>query len=404
MVACLLCAAGVLNVGPIGAQEQQGSYQQARQRLVERDLATSGIDNQRVLAAIGDVPRHRFVLAKHRNRAYLDMALPIGHGQTISPPVVVGMMTEQLDPRPEDRVLEIGTGSGYQAAVLSSLVADVYTIEIVEPLGRRAAKTLRNLAYENVHVKLGDGFLGWPEQAPFDKIIVTCSPEEVPPPLVEQLAEGGRLIVPLGQRFSQTLMMFTKKGGELQPEPIESTFFVPMTGQAEARRKRLPQTTLTPLLNGDFEHAIDATDQPAGWYYLRQGRLVRRPDAPSGGAFLMFDNRQPGRHAHGLHALGVDGRNVKSLELSLWVRGRNLRAGAESWETPQLMIEFFDTQRAPVGTAKIGAWEGTFDWERRQHEIDVPARARLAVVAVGLFGATGELSIDNVTICQPSEP
>ena len=168
------------------------------------------------------------------------MALPIGHGQTISPPFIVAYMTEQLDPQPTDKVLEIGTGSGYQAAVLSGLVKEVYTIEIVDALGRRAAADLKRLKYANVHAKVGDGYQGWPEHAPFDKIIVTCSPENVPPALTEQLKEGGRMIVPVGQRYQQVFHLLKKIDGKLVTEALRPTLFVPMTGEAEQRRQVRP--------------------------------------------------------------------------------------------------------------------------------------------------------------------
>ena len=148
------------------------------------------------------------------------MALPIGEGQTISPPFIVAYMTEALDPQPSDNVLEIGTGSGYQAAVLAKLVRDVYTIEIVDPLGHKAAKTLERLHYDNVHVKVGDGYQGWPEHAPFDKIIVTCSPEKAPPALVEQLKEGGRMVIPVGERYQQTLYLMKKIDGKMVSEKL----------------------------------------------------------------------------------------------------------------------------------------------------------------------------------------
>src|SRR5262249_14529648 len=169
--------------------------------MVEVDLAREGITNKAVLDALREVPRHAFVDPLDHHRAYIDQALPIGHKQTISPPFIVAYMTQAIDPQPGDRVLEIGTGSGYQAAVLAHLVRDVHTIEIVEPLGKEAAARLKQLGYANVHVRVGDGYKGWPEAAPFDKILVTCSPEAVPQPLVEQLREGGKMIVPLGQRY-----------------------------------------------------------------------------------------------------------------------------------------------------------------------------------------------------------
>src|SRR5262249_14748693 len=159
-------------------------------------IEREGVTNPLVLASMRQVPRHEFVLTGYRKDAYFDTALPIGEKQTISPPYVVAYMTEVIDPRPQDRVLEIGTGSGYQAAVLANIVKEVYSIEIVESLGRSAAERLHRLKYNNVKTKVGDGYLGWPEHAPFDKIIVTCSPENVPKPLIDQLKEGGRLLVP----------------------------------------------------------------------------------------------------------------------------------------------------------------------------------------------------------------
>ena len=162
------------------------------------------------------------------------MSLPIGESQTISAPFVVAYMTEQLDPQPTDKVLEIGTGSGYQAAILSPLVKEVYSIEIVESLGQKAARTLKRLKYTNVKTKIGDGYQGWPEHAPFDKIIVTCSPEKVPQPLVDQLKEGGRMVVPVGERYTQELYLLRKKDGKLEQEVLVPTMFVPMTGKAEA--------------------------------------------------------------------------------------------------------------------------------------------------------------------------
>ncbi len=208
-------------------------YAAARKRMVFQQLTGPGrnITNRLVLAAMGKVPRHEYVPADMRDSAYEDHPLPIGHGQTISQPFIVAFMTEQLEPGPLDRVLEIGTGSGYQAAVLSALVKEVYTIEIVEPLATRAAADLRRLGCTNVHVRSGDGFRGWPEAAPFDAIIVTCAPEKVPPPLVEQLKDGGRMIIPVGPLYEQSLYFLKKQGGQVLRQAVLPVRFVPMTGK-----------------------------------------------------------------------------------------------------------------------------------------------------------------------------
>ena len=214
------------------------NYTAARKRMVEQQLAALGRDitNRRVLAVMGKVPRHEFVPPDARPLAYGDHALPIGHGQTISQPFVVAFMTEKLDPKPTDHVLEIGSGSGYQAAVLSELVAKVHTIEIVEPLARRAEADLKRLGYTNVTVHAGDGYKGWPEAAPFDAVIVTCAPDHVPQPLVDQLKEGGRMIIPVGLAHDQSLYLLEKKGNKVERRAILPVRFVPMTGD-EGKRK-----------------------------------------------------------------------------------------------------------------------------------------------------------------------
>jgi protein-L-isoaspartate(D-aspartate) O-methyltransferase len=203
----------------------------ARKKMVEEQLAGPGRDikNSRVLQAMSTVPRHEFVPKDLRKFAYFDEPLPIGYGQTISQPFIVAFMTEQLDPKPSDRVLEIGTGSGYQAAVLSLLVSEVYTIEIIEPLAKRAEADLNRLGYTNVKVRAGDGYLGWPDQAPFDAIIVTCAPENIPSPLVAQLRDGGRMIIPVGGYDNQQLYLLQKRGTNIEQKAVLPVRFVPMT-------------------------------------------------------------------------------------------------------------------------------------------------------------------------------
>jgi protein-L-isoaspartate(D-aspartate) O-methyltransferase len=211
----------------------------ARQQMVISQLLSPGrgITNARVLATMGKVPRHEFVPERLRAQAYDDNPLPIGHGQTISQPFIVAFMTEQLEPKPTDHILEIGTGSGYQAAVLAELVAKVYTIEIVQELATRAAADLKRLGYTNVQVRAGDGYKGWPEAAPFDAVMVTCAPERVPQPLVEQLKDGGRVIIPVGPRWNQELVLLRKRGGKLEQRAVLPVSFVPMTGEVEGKEK-----------------------------------------------------------------------------------------------------------------------------------------------------------------------
>lgn len=201
--------------------------------MVKQQVKARGVSDRRVLDAMNKVRRDEFVPANLKGSSYADQPLPIGYGQTISQPYIVAFMTEQLRPKPNDRVLEVGTGSGYQAAILAELVAEVYTIEIVEPLAKTAEITLQRLGYKNVHVKAGDGYKGWPEHAPFDAIIVTCAPEDVPQPLIDQLKEGGRMIIPVGGFGYQQLYLLEKKNGKLQRRAVLPVRFVPMTGEAQ---------------------------------------------------------------------------------------------------------------------------------------------------------------------------
>jgi protein-L-isoaspartate(D-aspartate) O-methyltransferase len=232
----LLLAALTLGVVPEQEAAVADRYADARREMVARQLKGRDIRNERVLDAMGRVPRHEFVPALLRGAAYADRPLPIGHDQTISQPYIVAFMTQALDPKPSDRVLEIGTGSGYQAAVLAELVAKVYTVEIVAPLGERARADLARLKYANVIVKVGDGYEGWPEHAPFDAIIVTCSPTKIPTPLVAQLRDGGRMIIPVGDQASgQELVLLDKRGGQVEQRGVLPVRFVPMTGKAQER-------------------------------------------------------------------------------------------------------------------------------------------------------------------------
>ncbi len=217
-------------------RSSRDTYETIRRQMVEQDIGGRGIRDPAVLRAMGSVPRHLFVDPNYRDRAYGDHPLPIGEGQTISQPYIVAFMTELLELKPTDRVLEIGTGSGYQAAVLAMIVNEVYTVEIVRPLAARAAKLLTALGYRNVTVKVGDGYQGWKEHAPFDAIIITAAAERIPSPLIDQLREGGRLVVPVGEAHSfQTLILATKRDGRLDVRESLPVSFVPMRGEGEKK-------------------------------------------------------------------------------------------------------------------------------------------------------------------------
>jgi protein-L-isoaspartate(D-aspartate) O-methyltransferase len=200
--------------------------------MVEYQIRGRGVSDQDVLTAMGRVPRHEFVLPQHRNQAYADYPLPIGFGQTISQPYIVALMTELLDLRRSDRVLEVGTGSGYQAAILAEIVDEVYSVEIIRPLALDARERLESLGYDNVWVLCGDGYFGWPEHAPYDAIVVTAAPDHVPSTLIQQLKDGGHMVVPVGPAGGyQTLWRITKEGAELKKRNVTGVLFVPLTGK-----------------------------------------------------------------------------------------------------------------------------------------------------------------------------
>lgn len=207
------------------------NYEKEREHMVESQLASRGIRDKRVLDAMRQVPRHLFIPEDMRGLAYCDGPLPIGHGQTISQPYIVALMTELLELTGQEKVLEIGTGSGYQAAILSRLVHQVYSIERHDVLAQQAEKVLAQLGYDNVVVRVGDGTLGWPEHSPYEAIIVTAAAPDVPQPLVDQLADGGRLVAPVGSRWSQALVKVKRQGDLLVRERLTAVAFVPLVGE-----------------------------------------------------------------------------------------------------------------------------------------------------------------------------
>lgn len=205
---------------------------EARRQMVRDQLLSRGIANRRVLEAMGRVPRERFVRGEDRDRAYDDAPQPIGHGATISQPYIVALMTEALNPRPGERILEVGTGSGYQAAILAELAGDIYTLELVEELSLSARAVLSDLGYRRIHFRVGDGRRGWLEEAPFDAVMVTAAPEEIPAALVEQVGQGGRLVAPVG-RYDQQLVLLRRTPKGLVRRVLTSVRFVPLLGGEE---------------------------------------------------------------------------------------------------------------------------------------------------------------------------
>ena len=393
--------------------QTEAQWTQQRRRMVDVAVRAAGVTDARVLKSMSDTPRHEFVPRKFRDRSYLDAGVPIGNKQTISSPFIVAYMTQTLDTKPTDKVLEIGTGSGYQAAILSPLVKEVYSIEIVEPLGKRAAKVLKQLDYQNVFTKIGDGYQGWAEYAPFDKIIVTCSPEDIPQPLIDQLAEGGRIVVPVGERHQQTLYLVEKVNGQMQPQALRPTLFVPMTGTAEDKRELLPDPTNPKIINGDFEEGLDDKGFVKGWYYQRKLTWkssesspskttetgTEKPDGAGGNHFVEFKNEIPGQHAHLMQRFSIDGRKVPRLSFSAKIACRHTGKGLYPNDLPDVALWFYDEKHHEVGrTVKLGPFREDESWHLRKREIRVPIAARTAIVRIGLFGGTGTVQFDNVTV------
>ncbi len=220
--------------GPVAAHADE--FAALRRKMVDNQIRARDVRSPRVLAAMEKVPRHLFVPEIYRAQAYDDYPLPIGENQTISQPYIVALMTSLLELKGGEKVLEIGTGSGYQAAVLAEIAGDVYTIEILEPLAKRAQTTLTSLGYTNVHVKNGDGYAGWPDEAPFDDIVVTAAPLKVPQPLLDQLKVGGHMVIPLGKVF-QDLVVYTRTATGFEKKNVVPVRFVPMTGEAQQPAK-----------------------------------------------------------------------------------------------------------------------------------------------------------------------
>jgi len=234
LIVAVVSSCSTRSPSPSSDQLDEKQFEQRRVSMVREQIEREGISDTAVLRAMRRVPRHRFVPAGLRDQAYADRPLPIGYDQTISQPYIVGLMTELLGLKKGHRALEIGTGSGYQAAVLAEIVDSIWTIEILEPLATSALQRLQSLGYGRVNVRCGDGYAGWPEHAPFDRIIVTAAAEEIPNPLLEQLKDGGKMVIPLGAAFSiQNLVLVEKHDGQLTKQNVAAVRFVPLVREKD---------------------------------------------------------------------------------------------------------------------------------------------------------------------------
>ena len=391
-----------ISIGASRAESQQPNnrenFEILREQLIKNVLVPNGIRDLRVLQSVGSTPRHEFVPKKYAHQAYQDIAIPIGESQTISSPFIVSLMTQSLDPKPTDKVLEIGTGSGYQAAILSPLVKDVYTIEIVEDLGQQTKQLLADMNYTNVHCLIGDGFKGWKENAPFDKIIVTCSPEKVPEPLVEQLKEGGLMIIPIGERYQQMLFLMRKVDGKLEREALQPTLFVPMTGAAEDQREVAPDPKNPTLANPSFEQPLINNSRVPGWYYQFGCVVVQDPDAPDGLNAVEFKSNDPKSPSMLLQGLAIDGSSVKRIKLGGWISTDNVKIGKTPLDSPSIAIQYFDSNRNRIGYNFIGGFKGSRKWKKEDEIFPIPPATREVIVSIGLFGSVGTARFDDIFI------
>ena len=389
-----MAAAFLLAVAANG--QNRDPWAEARARMVEYEVVAAGVKDARVCDAMRTVPRHEFIPAAMRRYAYFDMAVPIGEGQTISSPFIVAYMTEQLQPQPTDKVLEIGTGSGYQAAVLSGLVAKVYSIEIVELAGKTCGANAPPAGLQEHRDE---------DRRRLSRLAGTCPLRQdhrhllagERPQAAGGATQGGR---PIGgsPRASATSKLSTcsrKSTTSSRPSPCSRRFSCRWWAAPRMSGSCSPTPSEPAIINGDFKNL--SGDQPVGWYYLRQGRVEPSGRTP-GGNCLSLRNDSPGRAALALQAVGIDGRLTREIEISLWVRGQNVQPGSLPEQPPALSIAFFNANRQQVGRQEIGPWSGSFDWMEKRLRIKVPPSARLASVEVGLGGGTGRLSVTEVTM------
>lgn len=373
-------------------------------KMVEREiLPQHEWEDPIVLSAIMRTARDRFVPASYKKTAFRDLAVPLGRSRYQQAPSLLAYMTEELDVRPDEKVLHIGTGSGYYTAVLSLLAKEVYTVELDETLGNRASQTFEKLAYTNIYTKIADGYDGWEEHAPFDRIVFTCSPETVPEPLVKQLREGGVMIVPLGEPFRQVLYRCKKKGEELQKEFLLPYPFELMEGEAQSRRQTKPDPERPELSNGHFER-FHENGEPYGWFSMTNAIVREVPDAPEGRHFLKLEvnsfSSDEARFARAEQSFALEGKNVSRLHLEAFLRGdrletlsaRNVRASAS------MILLCYDESDRLLQRYDLAPVSGSFDWKAFQCEISVPKKTKKATLILTLSDRTGTLEFDALSV------
>lgn len=400
-IGLFLATAALCFVAPQPAAAQSGMREllEARRIMVNEEIAAQGIENQKLLEAMREVPRELFIPLHKRDLAYLNVAITYGDGNVILPPLVTAHLIEKLDPQKNDKVLVIGAGSGYSTALISRMSREVYAVEIDRAVATTAEETLRSLKYTNVKLRVGDGFEGWKEHAPYQRIIVECSPDSVPRPLVDQLAEEGTLLVPTGSEFDQTMYLCKKVNGELTTLSLWPTLLVPMKGKAEELRSHSGLLRTPSILNGGFEEIVPSTkDVPTNWAYVRQGNVVEDSSCPEGSHALSFVNVTRGVAATAIQAFPVDGKNVSELTLACKIWGKDIRPGQNRQQLPRMEVRFYDEKLRYVGGDWMGGWNMTFSWVKKDHVFNVPRPAKFAVLRIGLGGATGEIRFDDIRL------
>ncbi len=368
------------------AGQSKTNFDEARRRMVEDEIVGGGVTNKRVIQAMLATPRHEFVSHDQQKNAYYDMSIPIGEGQTISGPFVVAYMTQELDPQPSDKVLEIGTGSGYQAAVLSPLVKDVYTIEILQSLGKRADATLKRLKYGNVHVKIGDGYQGLARASAVrqDHRHLLAG---------ESAGAAGRRTQRRrphdcsGRRAlrADALSVHQEKRqagvGIAAPDAVRADDRPGRAGARSAAGSAASQNR-----QRELRRVGGAENEPRAWFYCREMKVSDAADAPDKQHYLVFTNDVPGRMSRALQGFAIDGSKVGQLEVSAMIRGHDIRPGQAVDELPEISLTFYDNNSGIIGRTFAGPFRGTFDWKRVTEKLKVPAKATKCIMHVGSVG------------------